>query len=261
MSDENGPDESRAAPAGPVPDLGFFARSTPASSSFAGSTPASSSSGGASQFGGPPPAPAAPSRFGTAPHLDAPPVSPFGPPAPGALAGAPVYPTAPKAAPQRSDAARIARRIAAPIVVLVVLGALGVGRLSGLLGFLAGDLELPATVQGMPRSTEAVYAGVEREVEAQLEADNSGDAVVGTYADSAGGVLFVVAQRTDVDIDTTFAATGGASSARSVGESTCATMPEGPTLCIRTSRTKSIGVLGLEDRTAAAAVDEVWEAQ
>ena len=216
VTDENGGGQDGPAPTGPVPDLGFFAGPPTARTTF----------GGSPHLGAPPPAaaPPAPSRFGTAPHLGAPaptaafgappptaafgalpPTAPFGAPAPAAPFGgpSPAPPAAPPASARSSDAARIARRVAAPLVVLVVLGAFGVGRFSGLLGFLAGDLELPATVQGMPRSTEAVYAGVEREVEAQLEDENSGDAVVGTYADGAGRAIFVVAQRTEVNVDTT----------------------------------------------------------
>ncbi len=274
VTDENGGGQDGPAPTGPVPDLGFFAGPPTARTTF----------GGSPHLGAPPPAaaPPAPSRFGTAPHLGAPaptaafgappptaafgalpPTAPFGAPAPAAPFGgpSPAPPAAPPASARSSDAARIARRVAAPLVVLVVLGAFGVGRFSGLLGFLAGDLELPATVQGMPRSTEAVYAGVEREVEAQLEDENSGDAVVGTYADGAGRAIFVVAQRTEVNVDTTFAAAGSGSATRSVGDSTCATMPEGLTFCLRTSSAKSVGVLGLDEASAAAALAEVWEAQ
>jgi hypothetical protein len=148
------------------------------------------------------------------------------------------------------------------VVLLVVLGALGVGSLSGMAGFLAGDLELPATVAGMPQLTDPSLEQASASIVADLERRNSGDAVAGYYGDGAAGVLFVLGQRTRIDVDTEMTDGGVTGATRTIGDVTCGTLADGSSLCLRTSSSTSIGAGGtLSLEQAAAAVDDVWAAQ
>ena len=237
----NGP----AAPR-PVPDLGFFAGPAQRSGSPFGGAPVAA----------PPSSPAAGSRFeGDAGNQFGSALAPvFGAPA------SPVY-----AAPslQRKTTSSFAGlplgRIGAGLLVLVVLGAFGLGRLPGLMAIFQGDLTAPTSLGGVPRMTVAGTSEQELEAERALEAENTGDAVVAMY----GGpepMFTLVAQRGKIDIDRELTEIGAAGKGYAAGESTCATSATGVTLCLRTSRTLSVMVISLVGaEPVAAALDEAWE--
>jgi hypothetical protein len=238
----------------PIPDLGFFAGpATRGTSAFGGApvgAPSSSPAAG-NRFDG-----AAGNQFGGAPA----PV--FGAPAPvfGAPAG-PVYagPSLERKPRSRPGFAGIrGGGIIGTVVLLVVLGIFGFGRLDMLAGFLAGDLEVPPTLGGLQRVTDpGVVAEAEKEA-ARLERKNSGDAIAASYSDGATSHL-LVAQRVRIDIDEEFKDAGAGGLGQSVGESTCAAVI-GFTMCLRTSRALSVMVLSSgTPQQAAAAIDEAWD--
>ena len=241
-------------PRGPIPDLGFFAGAP---------QPGAGTFGGSSQFGGPP---APPSQFGgpptPAPFSTAP--APFGsPPAPFGTAPAPLPP--PRAAAGGSwSGTRLVRRIGVPLAILVVLGAFGVGRFSGIAGFFAGDMTVPETMHGLPQSTDPDAVSFMDQLESELEDRNSGDAVVAIY----GAVtpndpwLFFAGQRTRVDIDRELADGGVSSTTREIGDNTCGTAQDGLSVCVRTSSSTSVVVGGnVPVEQVSAALDEAWDAQ
>jgi hypothetical protein len=208
-------------PRPPLPDLGFFAG---------------------------PPAPAGGSAgFGGSSSSGAPPLPP------------PAGPV-PAAAPSGWTPARVLRRVGIPIVGLVVLGVFGVGVFGGLAGFLAGDLELPSTLQGMAPSTDPTAGQVARQLETELEQRNSGDAIAGVYG-ATPAILFVAGQRTRVSVEREMA-DARVTTTTEMGDSTCGVNADGLSLCLRTGGSTTIIVFGsLPIAQVAAAVDEVWDAQ
>jgi hypothetical protein len=234
-------------PRPPAPDLGFFAGapSTVVGSGFVGGaqpggTPGSSPFGTpqAGPFDAPPPPP---------------PAGPFGvPPSP--------PPAAVVTAPSGWPASKIAKRIGIPVAVALVLGIFGVGVLGGLAGLLAGDLKLPPTLQGLPLSSEPAAVNAASTLEADLERRNSGDAVAGGYGDMTS-MLFLVGQRTHASPEREMA-DANVSSTTVVGDNTCGTSTDGLSVCLRTSRSTTIIVIGsLPLSQVSAAVDEAWDAQ
>jgi hypothetical protein len=144
------------------------------------------------------------------------------------------------------------------IVVLVVLGLFGFGRLDMLAGFLAGDLEVPPTLGGLQRATQPEMIASDAKTVNRLEKANSGDAMAASYTD---GSTFhsLVAQRVRIDVDKEFEDAGVVGQGQRVGESTCA-VAIGLTMCLRTSRALSVMVLSTGTvQQAAAAVDEAWD--
>jgi len=234
-------------PRPPAPDLGFFAGAPSTVVGSAGLV-------GGAQLGGPP----APSPFGTpqAGPLDAPP--PTGPAGP---FGAPIPPPpAVVTTPSGWPASKIAKRIGIPVAVVLVMGIFGMGVLGGLAGLLAGDLKLPPTLQGLPLSSEPGAVNAASELEADLERRNSGDAVAGGYGDMTS-MLFLVGQRTHASTEREMA-DANVSSTTVVGDNTCGTSTDGLSVCLRTSRSTTIIVIGsLPLSQVSAAVDEAWDAQ
>jgi hypothetical protein len=225
---------------GPVPDLGFFTGTPqPREGAQLGGAPATSRLW-------PPP-----SQFG----------GPFGaPPPPGQAVPAP--PAARSGG--SSGAARIARRIAVPVVVLLVLGLFGIGRFSGLAGFFAGDMTVPESLRGLPRSSEELAVSMEEQIESGLEDRNSGDAVVGFYGGLTqdAPMLYFAGQRTRVDIDRELADAGTVGAVQTFGDNTCATALDGMSVCVQTSASTTVVVGGtLPVEEVAAAADEAWSAQ
>jgi hypothetical protein len=216
MAEPTGPAEGGSEQR-PIPDLGFFAG--PA-------TGGSPTFGGSSQFGGGPPTGqvAGPSPFGAAPtgQFGAPPTGQFGGPF-GVPLGGPPPPAVPVtgagSAPGfwSSNRGRLTRRIGVPIAILAVLGLFGVGRLSVLQSFFAGDLEAPASLAGQPRLTDPQSAEVERRAEEGLETENPGDAVIATYGDGGGTYLMLIAQRVKIDIDGEIADAGLSGQRQEIG--------------------------------------------
>ena len=229
----------------PVPDLGFFAGAPAAGGSAV--------FGGGSQFGDT-------ATFGSGPQPGAA-AAPFGAPVAGAFGAPPPPPPAdPSSAPTAWTPARVARRVGIPLVGLVVLGLFGFGGFGFLAGFLAGDLELPSTLQGLPASSDPTVTQSAQQLETDLEQRNSGDAVVGAYG-AAPTILFVAGQRTRVDV-TRELADSQVFGASKVGDNTCGTSTNQLSVCLRTSASTSIIVIGtLPVFQLSAAVDEVWEAQ
>lgn len=255
--------ESVPPPRQPVPDLGFFA-GAPSTGGGAGFGGAPRPSGGIGQ----PVAGSTMSTFGSAPSVLGAPPPPIGAPPPfrtpvAAPFGAPppLLPAGPvTTAPRGWTAGRIARRVGIPVGVTLVLGILGMGVFGGLAGLLAGDLELPATLQGLAESSEAGAVQAATEMEAELERRNSGDAVAGAYG-AVPSILFVAGQRTRVSIEREMA-DAGVSATTELGDNTCGTTADGLQVCLRTSRGTSIMVLGsLPVSQVSDAVTEVWDAQ
>ena len=238
------PGASAPPPRPPVPDLGFFA-GAPAAGGSAGF-------GGGSQLGGG-------STFGSGPQPGAAP-APFGPPVAGPFGAPPPPPPAGRsAAPTGWTPAQVVRRVGIPMVGLVVLGLFGLGGFGFLAGFLAGDLELPSTLQGLPASSDPTIAQTAQRLETELEQRNSGDAVVGAYG-AAPTILFVAGQRTRVHVDRELA-DARVSGATKIGDNTCGTSST-LSVCLRTSGSTSIIVLGtLPVTQVSAALDDVWDEQ
>jgi hypothetical protein len=234
-----------------VPDLGFFAVPSPRSggssfgggSSFTGSPAAKQRGAGAVgyQFGGAPvdrplgTAELASLGAGATPGFTAPSLQPKGRSFPGG---------------------RALVRIGGALLVLVVLGAFGVGRFTWLSGFLAGDLSAPASLAGLTRMPG--LDDQERLAAEALEDKNSGDAIAATYGDETA-FYSLIAQRVRVKIERELADAGVAGQGRVVGESTCA-VAQGMTICMRTSRSLSVLVVSsFPAEQTAAAVDEAWD--
>jgi hypothetical protein len=234
----------------PIPDLGYFAgpakpRGSSSFGSSFGGVPAQSPSGSP-----------APSRF-TTPGVNQfgnAPTAPFGTVPPPAYEG--VSPD-PKPRSGLGISGLRGAGIIGTVVLLVVLGFFGFGRLGILAGFLAGDLKEPATLGGAQRVTPPAALASEAKTVERLEQENSGDAMAATYSD---GTRFysLIAQRVRIDVDEEFKRAGMGVAVQHVGKSTCAATTA-LALCLRTSRSLSVLVVTAgTPQQAAAAVDEAW---
>jgi hypothetical protein len=150
-------------------------------------------------------------------------------------------------------------RIGGTLLVLVVLGAFGVGRLTWVAGFLAGDLKAPETLAGIPRLTGPEAERAEKEG-ADMMTGGTGDPLVAIYTNGVG-YYALIAQRGKTDIEREFRTVGiDMSTVRKVGESSCATAPDATSMCVHTSRMLTVWVAGSGPvEQVAAAVNEAWD--
>jgi hypothetical protein len=233
----------------PIPDLGYFAGpAKPRGSSSFGGVPAQHPSGSP-----------APSRF-TTPSVNQfgnAPTAPFGTVPPPAYAG--VSPDhRPRSRPGFSGLR--ARGIIGTVVVLVVLGFFGVGRMSGLFLFLQGDLSAPTTLSGVPRVTGPAAEAAEREGRQVMSNQGTHHPLVAIY-NSGPTTLILAAARGHADIDAELRDVGVTSGQTTkIGDNTCAVTAK-IAICMRSSRTLSVfvgsGPQAMEQLSAA--VDEAWD--
>ena len=247
VSDENGRDESRPAPAGPVPDLGFFA--------------------------GPP---AASSAFGGSPQFSAPPAAPFGTPASSSPFGGPLLPAPPD---RTSHASRrgwsTGWKVGAGLGVAVVLLASVLGGRFGWQQFVA-DPVVPETLMGMPKVAGPGSDAIPQEMTGQLRSDLTDDSEVvsALYSDGQGSGYMLVSVR------------GSSRPGEGSGDEepfagwtqsthdgmTCSSKPAqaaeglGVTFCMRGLWRRAVFVYGIaltppDPATVARATAEAWDAQ
>lgn len=237
----------RGAAPRPIPDLGFFSGPPSRSTSTFGGAPVAA----------PPAGPAAGNRFDGAAGNQ------FGsaPPAPFGTVPPPAYEGVSLDRKPRSRAGFSGLpggRIVGAVVVVLVLGFFGYGRLDMLAGFLAGDLEIPPTLGGLQRATQPEAIAEDANTVSRLERENTGDAMAASYTDGAT-FYSLTAQRVRVDVDREFKDAGVAGQTQHVGESTCV-VGNGVTACLRTSRSLTVLVnTSGATQQAAAAVDEAWD--
>jgi hypothetical protein len=288
--DSTSPDDPPSEEKRPIPDLGFFAgapRTGSAGGSFGGSPPPSSQFGGpppssqfggspqgSSQFGGPPQPtsqfgapPQAGSQFGAPPQpgsqFGAPPMAPqWGMAPPGAPGLGQALPPAPgRAGGISPNARRLLLRVGGSLLVLIVLGAFGVGRFRFVSSFFAHDLHEPPTLAGQPRLTGPVAEQMEAAARSQLTPASSQEkSAIAVYTAQQGRMYLLIAQPGHARVDKEFADMG-ATDEHVQGNSHCGTSPQRLVLCMRTSRSLTVTVGGnASDAEISAAVDEAWDA-
>lgn len=227
------------APPRPIPDLGFFAGPPNPSTSAFGSSPVAA----------PPASPAAGNQFGSAPS------APFGTVPPPAYEGVSLDR---KPRSRAGFSGLPGGRIVGAVVVLLVLGVFGYGRLDMVAGFLAGDLDIPPSLGGLQRATQPEVIAEDANTVSRLEKENTGDAMAASYTDGAT-FYSLTAQRVRVNVDQEFKDAGVAGQTQRVGASTCV-VGSGVTACLRTSRSLTVLVITSgPTQQAAAAVDEAWD--
>lgn len=226
-------------------DYGYFGSAKPGTSSSAfGASPEAApkpSSQPLSQFGAPPLA-------GT---------QPFGTPAPAGFQYAP--PTSAGVVTKKRS--RTAKRV---LLVVLTLGAIGVGYIFWNIYQVSRPVTLPPTLVGLPMTTDPTLTAATKAAEEGIRGENPG---INLGAQSYGSrksfaLLFVTRGR--VDVDKELQDLGVKTGPTTVGASTCALSTDALAFCMRASRTHSVEVLmspGTTVEQAAAAVDEAWAAQ
>jgi hypothetical protein len=207
--------------------------------------------GGSSQFGGAPAAPGAgaPNPFGTAPG----PQAPFG-------TGAPMYGPPPTTSRGSSKAKPI-------VIAVVVLAVLGVGWFGYHVYLRSRPVQLPATVAGLPVTTEPTVLQAVDQAQQQLQGENPGMQLqVKAYGTADTHIVIAAAGRGRTNVDRDFAAFGNDIGGTSqVGASTCAQSPASHVaVCERTNGDLTVMVADVARAAApreadvAAMVDEIW---
>ena len=190
----------------------------------------------------------APNPFGAAPG----PQAPFG-------TAVPTY-----APPPTGSAGSKAKPIVIAVVVLAVLGA-------GWFGYhvyqRSRPVQLPATVAGMPVTTEPAVANAVDSAQKELQDENPGMQLqVKAYGSATTRIVFAAAGRGRTNVDRDFDAFGNDIGATSqVGQDTCAQSPANHiAVCERSDGDLTVMVADVERAKApseadvAAMLDEIW---
>ncbi len=219
-----------------------------------------SGGGGSSQFGGAAPsqtAIGAPNPFGTAPGGSpqpgtAGPQAPFG-------SGVDMY-----APPPPTSSGSKAKPIAIVVIVVAVLGAAWFGYHAYL---RSKPVTLPASVAGLPASTDPTVAQAVDAAQKQLQDDNPGmQLAVTAYGDATSRIVIAAAGRGRTNVDGDFAAFGNNIGGTSqVGANTCATSTTSHvSVCERTDGDLTVMVAEVAKSTVptqaevSGMVDEIW---
>jgi hypothetical protein len=150
-------------------------------------------------------------------------------------------------------------RVGGSLLLLVVLGVFGVGRLGFLSDLFAGDLHEPNTLGGEPRVTGPLAAQGEAAAKAAMHSTSSHKPIVALYG-GHGRTYILLAQRGRANLDREFA-DAGVIADHLPAKNRCGTGRDGETICMRTSNSLSVMVAGNSPvAEVSAALDEAWDA-
>jgi hypothetical protein len=224
-----------------------------------------------SQFGGAaapsqPGAPQAPNQFGTAPAGNQFGGAPAGTPNPfGSGPQAPFGTATPAYGPPPT--AGTGSKAKPIVIVVVALAVLGAGWFGYHVYLRSRPVQLPATVAGMPATTDPTVANAVDSAQQQLQDENPGmQLAVKAYGSATTRIVFAAAGRGRTNVDRDFAAFGNnIGTASQIGSDTCAQAPANHiAVCERSDGDLTVMVADVERAKApsmsdvAGMLDEIW---